>query len=185
MKPDKNKEEEVRLQAEQYVAEHFTDDFEVYDTLYDNMGNFGFDYAAKVRDKKSNIEFLVYYDDETAQMVDTYIAKKWANDLKGEIRPYIQENLGESTDIHVYYDDNIGKKMAIDVANPGSYKDFNIAPIIRLTIPRQKSSDDEKRFKDFISFLKSEDKLQQGLVFVAYIAETGEILEDEEWRREF
>ena len=74
MKPDKDKEKEVRIQAEQYLEDNFNDNFEIYDTLYDNMGNFGFEYAAKVRDKKTNIEFLAYYDDETKQMVDTYIA---------------------------------------------------------------------------------------------------------------
>lgn len=58
MKPDKDKEEKVRIQAEQYLKEHFNDNFEIYDTLYDNMGNFSFEYAAKVRDKKSNIEIL-------------------------------------------------------------------------------------------------------------------------------
>ena len=64
------------------------------------MGNFGFEYAAKVRDKKTNTEFLVYYDDETEQMVDTYIADKWADDLETEIRPFIKENFGETTDFH-------------------------------------------------------------------------------------
>ena len=86
MKPDKDEEEEVKIQAEQYLEDKFNDNFEIYDTLYDNMGNFGFEYAAKVRDKKTNTQFLVYYDDETKQMVDTYIADKWANDLENEIR---------------------------------------------------------------------------------------------------
>ncbi|WP_234417238.1 MULTISPECIES: alkaline shock response membrane anchor protein AmaP [unclassified Lysinibacillus] len=40
MKPDKDKEEEVRIQAEQYLEDNFNDNFEIYDTLYDNMGNF-------------------------------------------------------------------------------------------------------------------------------------------------
>ncbi|MFZ0443482.1 MAG: hypothetical protein WAM95_04980, partial [Bacillus sp. (in: firmicutes)] len=38
MKPDKDKEEEVRIQAEQYLEDNFNDNFEIYDTLYDNMG---------------------------------------------------------------------------------------------------------------------------------------------------
>ena len=95
MKPDKDKEEKVRIQAEQYLKEHFNDNFVIYDTLYDNMGNFSFEYAAKVRDKKSNIEFFVYYDDETKQMVDTYIADKWEKDLKSEIRPFVEESFAD------------------------------------------------------------------------------------------
>ena len=79
MKPDKEKEETVKMQATEYLEEKFNDNFEIYDTLYDNMVNFAFDYAAKVLDKKSHTQFLVYYDDETKQMVDNYIAEKWAN----------------------------------------------------------------------------------------------------------
>ena len=149
------------------------------------MGNFNFEYAAKARDKRSNTQFLVYYDEGTEQMVDTYIADKWADDLENEIRHYIKENFGETTDFHVYYEDKIGKELGIDSTNLESYKDFNVAPTIRITIPRKKSGEDEKLFNEFISFLNSEDKLQQGTVIVGYVAENGEILEDDEWSREF
>lgn len=185
MKPDKEEEEKVKIQAEEYLEDKFNDNFEIYDTLYDNMGNFNFEYAAKARDKRSNLQFLVYYDEGTEQMVDTYIADKWADDLENEIRPYIKENFGEATDFHVYYDDKIGKELGIDASNLESYKDFNVAPTIRITIPRKKSGEDEELFNEFISFLKSEDKLQQGTVIVGYVAENGEILEDDEWSREF
>ncbi|MFJ7738344.1 hypothetical protein ACIQ2D_18675 [Lysinibacillus sp. NPDC097287] len=185
MKPDKEKEEEVRMQAEEYLEEKFNDNFEIFDTLYDNMGNFGFDYAAKARDKKNNTQFLIYYDDETKQMVDTYIADKWSDDVEKEIRPYINEHFGESTDVHVYFEDKIGKQLDIDPTKPKSYKEFDVKPTIRLAVPRKKSDEDEKLFNDFISFLESEDKLQQGVVIVRYIAENGEILEDTEWSKEF
>lgn len=185
MKPDKEEEAKVKIQAEQYLEDKFNDNFEIYDTLYDNMGNFNFEYAAKARDKRSNTQFLVYYEEGTEQMVDTYIADKWADDLENEIHPYIKANFGETTDFHVYYDDKIGKELGIDSNNLESYKDFNVAPTIRITIPRKKSDEDEKLFNEFISFLNSEDKLQQGTVIVGYVAENGEILEDDEWSREF
>lgn len=185
MKPDKEEEEKVILQAEEYLEDKFNDDFEIYDALYDNMGNFNFEYAAMARDKRSHTQFFVYYDEETKQMVDTYTADKWADDLESEIRPYIKENFGETTEIYVYYDDEIGRELGIDAANPGSYKDFNVAPTIRITIPRKKNANDENLFNEFISFLKSEDKLQQGTVIVGYVAENGEILEDNEWSKEF
>ncbi|MCP3764836.1 hypothetical protein NLX67_21180 [Domibacillus sp. A3M-37] len=156
-----------------------------HDVLYDNMGNFEFEYAAKVREKKNNIEFLGYYDDTTKQMTDTYIADKWADDIETEIRPYIKENFGDSTDFFVFYDDRIGDKLGIDPVHPESYKDFNAAPTIRITIPRKKNDGDEELFNSFISYLKNEDKLQQGFVAVEYIAKSGEILEEEEWSKEF
>ena len=63
MKPDKDKEEKIKIQAKQYLEDKFNDNFEIlYDTLYDNIGNFGFEYAVKVRDKKTNTQFLIYYD---------------------------------------------------------------------------------------------------------------------------
>lgn len=185
MKPDKEQEETVKMQAEAYLAEQFNDNFELYDTLYDNMGNFEFEYAAKVRDNKNNTQFLVYYDDETKQMVDTYIADKWADDVEKEITSYIQEHFGASTDVYVYYDEKIGSELAINPTHPKSYKEFNVAPTIRITIPRKKRDEDEKHFNAFISFLKGEDKLQQGFVIVGYVAENGEILEDDEWSKEF
>ncbi len=68
VKPDKDEEEKIRILAEQYLEEEFNDNFEIFDVLYDNMGNyFYFDYAAKIRDKKSDIKFLVYYNDESKQ----------------------------------------------------------------------------------------------------------------------
>ena len=115
MKPDKDKEEQVRIQAEQYLEDNFNENFEVYDTLFDNMGNFDFEYAAKVREKKTNTQFLVYYDEETKQMVDTYIADKWADDLKTEISPFIKLNFGETTDFHVFFNnETIGNELGID-----------------------------------------------------------------------
>ena len=184
MKPNKDEEEKIKFQAKQYLEDEFNDNFEIYDTLYDNMGNFGFEYAAKVRDKKTNTQFLVYYNDETEQMVDTYIADKWAKDLENEIQSFIKENLEETTNVHVYFDDEIGNELGIDPVNPRSYKEFDVTPTIRITVPRTRSDGDEKILNEFISFLKSEDKLQHGSVIMEYIAENGVILDDE-WGKEF
>ena len=185
MKPDKDEEGKIKIQAEQYLEDKFNDNFVVYDTLYDNMGNFGFEYAAKVRDKKGNTEFLVYYDNETEQIVDTYIADKWGDDLETEIRPFIKENFGKTTDFHVFITkDKIGQELGIDPVKPKSYKEFDIAPTIRITVHRKRSDGDEKILNEFISFLKSEDKLQHGSVIMEYIDENGVILDDE-WGKEF
>ncbi len=185
MKPDKDEEEKIMREAEQYIEEYFNGNFEVHEALYDNMGNFEFEYAAIVWDTIDGIQFLVFEDDETHEMVDTYVAKKWARDLEGEIHPFIREHLEETTNVYVYFNDKIGKELGIDPNHPGSYKDFDVEPIIRLTIPRKKRVDDEKLFNEFISYLQNEDKLQHGMVIVGYVAENGEILEDEEWFREF
>jgi len=68
MTPDKTEITKVTKQAEEYPNEKY----EIYDTLYDNMGNFPqFDYAAKVRNLDSDETFLVYYNDKTEQMEDS------------------------------------------------------------------------------------------------------------------
>jgi len=184
MKPDKDEEEKIWSLAEAYLKDNFNDNFELYDTLYDNMGNFGFEYAAKVRDKKTNTQFLVYYDDETKRMVDTYIADKWAKDLESEIRPFIKENFGETTNMFIFFNDTIGQELGIDPINLTSYKEFDVKPTIRITVPRKNSDGDEKLVDEFISFLRNEDKLQHGSVIIKYIAESGEIL-DNEWGKDF
>lgn len=185
MKPVKDKEEEIIVQAEQYLEDHFNDDFEIYDTLYDNMGNFGFEYAAKVRDNKTNTEFFVYYDDKTKQMTDTYIADKWESDLKTEIRPFIEAYFAEASEFFVFFTNiNIGQELGIDVLNPRSYKEFDVTPIISITIPRKRSSEDEKIVNELIAALKNENKLHHGSVAMEYIDEKGVIL-DEELRKVF
>ena len=117
-----------------------------------------------LRDKERNTQFFVYYDDVTNQMVDTYIAEKWEDDLESEIRPFIRENFGEKTNFFVYFDDKLGNELGIDWTDPRSYKEFNVSPTIRITIPRNKSDEDERLFDEFISFLKNEDKLQRVLL---------------------
>lgn len=185
MKPDKGKEEEVRAQAEQYLGKNFNEDFEIYDTLFDNMGNFEFEYAAKVRNKVNQTEFLVYMDNETNEMVDTYIADNWADELEGEIQAYINQNFGEKANYYVYFPDEIGMERGLDPINPGSYKDHNVASTIRITLPRKKNDGDNTLFNEFVTYLESNIKLQEGTVIVGYVAENGEILEEEEWSKEF
>ncbi|WP_338450026.1 hypothetical protein R4Z09_28460 [Niallia oryzisoli] len=185
MKPNKDEEEKIKIQAEQYLQDEFNDNFEIYDTLYDNMGNFEFEYAAKVRVKKTNTQFLVYYDDETQQMVDTYVADKWADDLKTELSPFIKENFGKKADFFVFFiNENIGQELGIDPLHLRSYKEFEIAPTIRITVPRERTEEDERILNEFISYLKSEDILRHGSVIIEYIDENGVILDDE-WGKEF
>ncbi|TDW00978.1 hypothetical protein [Pseudobacillus badius] len=184
MRPDKEKEEEVRSQAAHYLKANFPDHFQVYDTLYDNMGNFEFDYAAKVRDEANGIEFLVYYDSEAEQMTDTYVAKSWTQELESNILPYVKKTFGERARATVFFDDQIGKTLKLSPDHPGSYKDYQASPMVRLTLPRKKKDGDERLVEEFISFLKTEAAVKQGTVAVEYIAENGEIL-GEEWSKEW
>lgn len=104
---------------------------------------------------------------------------EWEEDLKSEIRPFIEASFGETTDFFVYFTtgNNIGLK-------PKGYKESDVAPFILITVPRKKSDDDEKILNELIASLKSEDKLKHGLFAMSYIDEKGVILDDE-WHKDF
>ncbi|MFE3975258.1 MULTISPECIES: hypothetical protein [unclassified Peribacillus] len=77
MKADPEEEKKVRIQAERYLVKNFEDKTEIYDVLYNNMGNCNyFEYATKVKHKKYGTKFLVYFNDETGEMEDTFLSEK-------------------------------------------------------------------------------------------------------------
>lgn len=208
MKADPEEEDKIRSTADQYVKTTFTTEMEIYDVLFDNMGNqANFDYAAKVRDNQSGTEFLVYVNNKTGEVEDSFIADKWRDDAELALKPYIEEKLGDvkiSRDMRiitksddwdeiqkklgndnqlvVLYEDQIGKELAIDPNKPVSYKEYNVAPTIRLTIPRKKIDTDTDTFTEIINSIKLDGVLAHGTFIVEYISTEGVHLEDDEWR---
>jgi len=156
MKPDKDKMEETKIQAKEYLETNYTGkQFEVYDVLYDNMGNFEFyDYAAKVRDKDTSEEFFVYYNEDLMRMEDSKIIEQQKHfakyDVSPKVMPYIIEKFGEDTDAKVEYSIAEGK----------------VSIIIRL--PREKVDTDKKLFNDLITYLKRDVGLKHADVNMIY-----------------
>ena len=210
MKGDPEEEEKVRQQAEQYLREHFeAGTTSVYDAVYDNMGNSNFEYAANVHHEKYGTNFLVYFDEETGQMMDTFIAHKWRDDAEKAIQPYINEKLGESltlkdrepiidsndwdeieafmkgkVEINVLFDDRIGKELDVDPNNPVSYAELGASPdIIIITIPRKKQANDDAIFNEIIQSIQGEG-IVHGNIRFEYI-DLGVPLEEEPWERSF
>lgn len=186
MKADSKEEEIIRSNAEEYLKATFTDEMEIYDVLFDNMGNQeNFDYAAKVRDTQSGTEFLVYVNDDTGEVEDSFIAAKWRDDTELALKPYIDKKLGDDNELVVLYENHIGKELAIDPNMPVSYKEYNESPTIRLTIPRKKIDKDEDTFTKIIHSIQTDDILEHGTFIVEYISTEGVPLEDGEWRETF
>lgn len=211
MKADLDEEKKVKHQAERYLEKNFEDGTEIYDVLHDNMGNWGyFDYAAKVEHEKYGTQFLVFFNDETGEMEDTFISDKWQDDAEKEIRPYIenelgdvliskdmgdiaesddweeiQEEIGDSNQLLLVFDERIGKELKIDPNKAASYKDYEVAPTIRITLSRKKQDADEDRFTEIITALKKDRVLKNGNMIVEYISTNGVLLEDEEWSKSF
>ena len=99
MKPDKEQEQIAVQQGEEYVAEHLNEDFEVFGAMFDNMGNFNFDYAAKVRNTKTNVEFFVF-ENADGELVDTYVSEVWQRELEHAITPFVADSFGEDTKVN-------------------------------------------------------------------------------------
>lgn len=211
MKGNPQEEKKVRDQAEEYVEQNFKHETDIYDVLYDNMGNFEeFEYAAKVREEKYGTDFLVYSNVHTKKMEDTFISVKWRDDLEKELKPYFEDKLGslklskemkEITDSNNYeeikaktgnshelvvlFDREVGKELNIDPNNPISYKEYDVAPTVLLTIHRKKQDRDENDFKEIIHSIKTDGVLEHGELIVSYISTDGVPLEDDEWRKAF
>ncbi|MFJ7747884.1 hypothetical protein [Peribacillus sp. NPDC097295] len=211
MKGDADEVKKVRVQAEQYLERKFKNETKIYDVLYDNMGNFEeFEYAAKVREAKSGTDFLVYSNVHTGKMADSFISAKWRDDSEKELKPYFEDKLGNlklskemkkitdsnnydeikakignSNELVVLYEREIGKELNIDPNNPISYKEYDVAPTVLFTIHRKKRDTDENDFKEIIHSIKNDDVLKHGELIVSYISTDGVPLEDDEWRKTF
>ncbi|MES9760129.1 hypothetical protein ABWK29_27075, partial [Priestia megaterium] len=169
LKPDEDKEEKVKVEAKKYLKTHFTDSTVIYDTLYDNMGNFPFEYAAKVTNEKDQTNFLVYYNDEVNEMEDSYISSKWESQLNKKVRPYIIQKFEPLDELIVFYDAQVGKTYNINPNIATSYKDYNASPSITISIARKPKKEDAETFSEMVSFLKKEAELKHGTVTLNYV----------------
>lgn len=169
MKPDKDEEEKVRVQAEEYLEENYKDqDFEIYDVLYDNMGNFGyFEYAALVRNTDTGVEFKVYYNNTTQKVEDDLKLDQEETHLKNKVEPLIKD----------YIEKNLGDKGEVDT----SYSYDRRIAMINLKLMQGISDQDEQIFEDFISYLKNDLKLEHADVIMYYSDKN----EEKVWEKEF
>jgi hypothetical protein len=185
MRADEDEVKKVKIQAQEYIKNTFEDESVIYDTLFDNMGDYStFDYAVKAENKKDHTQFLVYYNEETKQMEDTYIAEKWEKELENHIRPYIEQKLGALDEFWVEYDKRTGTTYNVNPNKPSSYKEYDAAPFIQISIPRKLDKKDEEIFNEIISFIQKDAGLKHGTVSMNYVKK-GVPLDDKEWRKTF
>lgn len=186
MKPDKNEVAKIEKQAEEYIATTFTDKVVIFDTLYDNMGNFThFEYAANVENKRDGTQFLVFFNKETNQMEDTYIADKWERELEGEIRPYLERTLGILDELWIFYPERTGIEFKVDPNQQSSYKDYDAKPHVMIFIPRHADTGDKELFEGIVSYLKNEAGVKHGSVSLEYIDKGVHLEENKSWHEEF
>jgi hypothetical protein len=184
MKADEDEVKKVKIQAQEYIKNTFKDETVIYDTLFDNMGNSTFDYAAKAENKKDHTQFLVYYNDETKQMEDTYIAEKWEKELENNIRPYIEQKLGSLDEFWIHYDERTGITYNVNPNKPSSYKEYDAAPVIQISIPREPGKNDKEIFNEIVSFIQNDSGLKHGTISMKYVKK-GVPIDDKAWRETF
>lgn len=167
MNMESNEEKKVKVQAKQYLEKNFEDErFEIYDVLYDNMGNYGyFEYAAKVRNKDKGTDFLVYYNKDTERMEDSYTISLEEQKVKNEINPpvieYIKSHFGNEVEASAVYSISTGK------------------PEIKVRISRSKQENDKKLFEELVTYVKKDLGVEHAEITMFYTAEDEEQIEYE------
>lgn len=178
MKPDADEEAKAIALAKPYVAERFNDAEVTTEVLYDNMGNFPFEYAATVVDGVTGTEFFVYADETTGELVDTFLASKWEDDVTSALEDSVETAFGPDVTYVVLYDEATLRDLDVSAANPLAYRTADVAPTILLTLHREPETGDEALVREWMRALQADDVLPRAEVHVDYTAETGEQLDD-------
>lgn len=178
MQSDPDEEAKAIKLAEPYVAERFDNSELTREVTFDNMGNFPFEYAATAVDSITGTEFFVYADETTGEVVDTFLASKWEDDVTDVIKDSVMTAFGRDVTYDVFYDEVAVRQLGASVANPLAYKTADVVPTILLTIHGEPASEDEALVRNWMTALKESDMLRHAEVHVDYVAKNGEILND-------
>ncbi|TCI39346.1 hypothetical protein EVJ29_01545 [Exiguobacterium sp. SH4S7] len=134
MQSDPDEEEKAIQLAEPYVAERFDNAELTTEVTFDNMGNFPFEYATTAVDSVTGTEFFVYADETTGEVVDTFLASKWGNDVTDVIEDSVMSAFGRDVTYDVFYDEVAVRQLDASAANPLAYKTADVVPTILVTI---------------------------------------------------
>ena len=119
----------------------------------------GFEYAAKVTNTTNGVDFLVYEQKDTGEMVDTYAVSFFEEKLYNLIIDDIKKRFSEAEMIvSSYSGTDIDSKYVGEVTLP-NIQDQNVSPTISIWLNRGRKASDEQRINELIDILKSEVKL--------------------------
>lgn len=117
MQPDPDEEAKVMKMAESYVIERFKDAEVTEDVLFDNMGNFPFEYAAIAVDSVTGTEFYVYENESTGEIVDAFRSSKWEDEVTEAIEDSIDTAFGGDVTYVILYDEESTRQLDVSSAN--------------------------------------------------------------------
>ncbi|MGP4062341.1 hypothetical protein [Halobacillus sp. H74] len=168
MTPDKDEESKITAKAEEYLKTEYSNQMEVYDTLYDNMGNFGFEYAAKATNNYNHVSFLVYEDSETGEMVDDYAVSYFEEELYDAMVDDVEKRFRKAGMIVADYEQtSVARKYLGDTDLP-EIQDLDVAPTLSIWMDRGKEDGDKQKMKEIIDILKKDVHLPQVKVMIHY-----------------
>lgn len=167
MTPNKEEEDKVISQAEQYLQEIYpTMKYEIDYVFYDNGGEYGnFDYAAVILNTATQETFMVYENRYTEQMEDDITIQEGAKFIE-QVRPkvysYIIETFGEPQGMAFTPSDAVGG-----------------TPTLNIRLNNKKEEVNEEMFQSFIDYLQNELDIEHANVNIMYDNET------EKWEKKF
>lgn len=177
MESDGTKEAEIQQKAKTYLEKHLPK-AKVTGSLYDNMGNFSFEYAARAVDEKTNTEFFVYQQEESGRLVDSHHASLWEDRLEQRILSPTLEKLKDQLSVTVLYDNDKIQRLGKVRFDSNAYLRTEVAPTILISVPRKQSEQDKTQITAWAKSLREQKILQYMTVKVDYVSEKGELLED-------
>ncbi|KTR62426.1 hypothetical protein RSA42_01065 [Exiguobacterium indicum] len=177
MDSDETKETEVQRKAKTYLEQHLPE-ARVTGSLYDNMGNFPFEYAARAIDDKTNTEFFVYQQEESGRFVDSYHASLWEDRLERRIPSPTLEQLNNQLSVTVLYDNDKIQQLGDARFDSKAYLRKEVAPTLLVDVPRKRHEQDKAQVTAWAKSLREQQILQHMTVKIDYVSGKGELLED-------
>ncbi|MFZ0075517.1 MAG: hypothetical protein WAL00_05325 [Exiguobacterium undae] len=178
-KPDVAQEEKIKSEAKIYLEKQkYLPDARVTGSVYDSMGNFSFEYAARAVDEKTNTEFLIYQTEESGTFVDSYHASLWEDRLERSITSPTLEKLDEELIVRVLYDNDEIQQLGTDRFDSNAYLRADVAPTILIDVPRKRHEQDKVQITAWAKSLREQKILRHMTVKVDYVSKKGELLEN-------
>ncbi|WP_236629991.1 hypothetical protein [Exiguobacterium sp. KRL4] len=133
----------------------------------------------QLNEPKTATEFFVYVDQQTNQVMDTYLSEQWSQELTEKIRPLVENIFGPGTAYKaVYYQDDI-QQLKLKPTAATDYQKAKIPPFITVTLQRDRVPIEEQNLKRLAATLKKKKLLRHGNLATEYINEKGFLREDE------
>lgn len=170
--PDEDRVNDIEERAQDYVNEHFSNDYEIADTFYDNVDVYDtFSYAAIVESETDDrFRFLVFEHNETNELTDSYVAETFEYELENILRTKLNEAYGEEQidELWLAYPKDAGHQLNLNHQDIPSVKEFELKPVIRVTLDRGEEEQDEEKLDQIISEIKDELDINGGHITLSF-----------------